>query len=370
MASIYLREKVWWILYYQNGKRIRKPIGRNEKEALIFKKEVEYKLAKGLISEKGSKTCIDPVSVEKAKAEFMRKKGIYVRSKTLQNYEGILDKFSGWLTAKEIISLDQVTKEVIEDYISDRSDENSKKGGKIRDSTLSLELKSIKCFLKACAEMGLTNKNESRDIKPIRCQKRLPFFFSHEHLAMILNSREPAYYKKLYLFLLMTGMRAGEICNLHHDDIDLEHRRIYIREKPDWKPKTGERMIPISEELAELIGSIEKIDKKYVFVNQRGKKLTVHALDMRFIRLRNAIGLEKGSLHTFRHTYGANITMKTGNMRALQMLLGHQKIETTQIYSHLLEENLKKVVDQQNVGIATILATMKKEKHHKRRLSY
>jgi site-specific recombinase XerC len=57
--------------------------------------------------------------------------------------------------------------------------------------------------------------------------------------------------------------------------------------------------------------------------------------------------------------------MKTGNIRALQMLLGHQKIETTQIYSHLIDENLKKIADQQKVGIAT----MRKKKPSRRRLS-
>ena len=214
--------------------------------------------------------------------------------------------------------------------------------------------------------MGLISENAARDIKPIKCQKRLPFFFSDEQIGMILASDEPIYYQKLYLFLLLTGMRAGEICNLWWDDIDLEKRRIYIRGKTDWKPKTGERVIPMSEELAELIRSIEKIDKKYVFVNERRQRFTVHALDLRFIRLRNSIGLEKGSLHTFRHTYGANITMKTGNIRALQMILGHQKIETTQIYSHLIDDNLKKVADQQNIG----LATMAKKKARKRRLTY
>jgi integrase/recombinase XerD len=217
--------------------------------------------------------------------------------------------------------------------------------------------------------MRLISENPARDIKPIKCQKRIPFFFSDEQLGMIFNSDEPAYYKKLYLFLLLTGMRACVICNLWHEDIDLERRRIFIREKPDWKPKTGERVIPISKELAKLISLIKRVDERYVFVNERGHKLTVHALDKRFIRLRNSIGLEKGSLHTFRHTYGAKITMNTGNIRALQMILGHQKIETTQIYSHLVDENLKKVTDQEKIGIATILATMKKRKPLKRRLS-
>jgi len=54
--------------------------------------------------------------------------------------------------------------------------------------------------------------------------------------------------------------------------------------------------------------------------------------------------------------------MKTGNIRAIQMILGHKKLETTQIYSHLSDEHLKSVTDKMNIGVATILATMNKKK--------
>lgn len=370
MASLYKRGNVYWIQYWIKGRRFREAIGTDEKEALIFKKEVELKVARGEIENWGKRATGNNISLEMAKEEFFKWKGVYARLKTIQNYELILKKFLGWLAERKIISLGEITKEAIENYLVDRSREDSLKGGKITEATLNLELKSIRSFLKTCVELRLISENAAREIKPIRCRRRLPFFYSDEQIGLIMASGEPAYFKKLYLFLLLTGMRAGEICNLWWDDINLEKRRIYIRGKPDWKPKTGDRVIPISEELAMLLDAIPKIDKKYVFISMRGQKLTVAALDKRFIRLRASIGLEKGNLHAFRHTYGANITMKTGNLRALQMLLGHQKIETTQIYSHLIDENLKSVADQQKVGLATILATMKKKKVPERRLSY
>ena len=61
--------------------------------------------------------------------------------------------------------------------------------------------------------------------------------------------------------------------------------------------------------------------------------------------------------------------MRTGDIRALQLILGHQKIKTTQIYSHVSEDHLKAVADQMNLGVATILATMTKRRTLKKRVS-
>ena len=165
--------------------------------------------------------------------------------------------------------------------------------------------------------------------------------------------------------MLLSGLRPGELCDLTYDDINLPGRKIFLREGKDWWPKTNERTVPMSEELAQLIQGIPKVDEKYLFVNERGDKFNVHALHTRFRRMRRDIGLEKGTPHTFHHTYGALITMKTGNIRALQRILGHQKIETTQIYSHITDEHLKKVSDEAELGLATI----EKNRKRKRRLT-
>ncbi|MFB0564717.1 MAG: tyrosine-type recombinase/integrase [Candidatus Aminicenantaceae bacterium] len=367
MASIYKRAKVWWISYYQNNERIRKPVGRDKKEALLLKKEIEYKIEKGVQTESETKT--NYVSVEKAKAEFFRKISIYVREKTYYNYNSALTPFFSYLEKNAIESIHELDKKVVLDFISERKKQDSKRGGKVRNSTINYELKAIKYFLKICYEKEFIKTNFGREIKPIKVEKKLPFFFNEEHLKMIFGSEEPPYYKKVYIFLLLSGLRVGELCNLEHDDIDLEGRRIFIKEKEGWKPKTGERIVPISEELAQLIESVEKRDKRYIFVNERGKKLNVHSLDTRFLRLKRAIGLKNGTLHTFRHTYATLITIKTGNIRALQTILGHQKIETTQIYSHVTSDHLKDVTDQMKIGLGTILDTMDKKKNQKRRLS-
>jgi len=68
--------------------------------------------------------------------------------------------------------------------------------------------RSIKYFLKKCVQMGYLHENIARDVKRIKPEKRIPFFFSEEDLAKIMSSGETLYYKKIYLFLLLSGMRC------------------------------------------------------------------------------------------------------------------------------------------------------------------
>ena len=366
MASLYKRGKVWWILYYVDNNRVRKPVNTIYKEALKFRKEVETKIIKGDFGRpKENKS----VSLEKAKARFCNKLKIYAGKSTCENYKFILKKFYNYLEDEDINSITEIEERTIEGYLLSRKKANSIQGGKLKTSTLNWELKGIKKFIKSCEEHGFLEEGLSHKIKTIKEKKRVPFFFTEEHLDLIFNSDEPVYTKKIYLFLLLSGLRPGELCDLTYDDIDLPGRKIFLRERKDWGPKTNERTVPISEELALLIESIPKLHKRYIFINERGNKFNVHALDTRFLRLRRSIGLEKGTPHTFRHTYGALIIMKSGNIRALQKILGHRKIETTQIYSHVTDEHLKKVSDEVDLGLATILATMEKNEKRKRRLS-
>lgn len=366
MASLYKRGNVWWVLYYVDNKRVRKPVSRNYKEAYKFKKEVETKIIKGDVDKPEEKKTI---SLEKAKARFFNKLKIYAGKSTYENYKFILGKFFDYLGGEEVHSVTEIEEKTIEGYLLSRKKANNIQGGRLKISTLNWEVKGIKKFIKTCEELGFLEEGLSHKIKTIKEKKRIPFFFTKEHLDLIFSSSETIYIKKLYLFLLLSGLRPGELCDLTYDDIDLPGRKIFLRVKKDWEPKTNERTVPISEELALLIESIPRLQKKYVFVTERGDKFNVHAINTRFLRLRRSIGLERGTPHTFRHTYAALITMKSGNIRALQKILGHQKLETTQIYSHITDEYLKKVTDEVDLGLATILATMKKNGKRKRRLS-
>lgn len=85
---------------------------------------------------------------------------------------------------------------------------------------------------------------------------------------------------------------------------------------------------------------------QWVFCDSKGEKLEIQALGKRFKRQFVKLGIRDANLFAWRHTFASYLTMRTGNIRAVQKLLGHKSIRTTEIYSHLGHEHLHGVVGQ------------------------
>jgi len=154
------------------------------------------------------------------------------------------------------------------------------------------------------------------------------------------------------------GVRIGEEVNLEWEDIDFEGRRIIVRPKEFWKPKgMEERIIPMHPVLFQLLANKPRISR-WVFTKQDGEKLNVHSLETRFRKQLIRLGINNASLHTWRHTFASYIMMRSGNIRAVQKLLGHQSIKTAEIYSHLSERHLQHDVHQlPGPNLGTVMGT-------------
>jgi site-specific recombinase XerC len=101
---------------------------------------------------------------------------------------------------------------------------------------------------------------------------------------------------------------------------------------------------------------------RWVFCDKNGEKLKIHSLWTRFSRQLKKVGIRDANLHTWRHTFASYLTMRTGNIRAVQKLLGHKSIRTTEIYSHLSDRHLHGVIGQlpgpemgANLGVVAVL---------------
>lgn len=167
---------------------------------------------------------------------------------------------------------------------------------------------------------------------------------SEGEVSLILEECEDAWARDIYLFLLYTGLRIGEAQNLEWGDVDFEARRIIVRSKDFWKPKgREERTIPMHDVVYRLLVNKER-KSRWVFTRQDGGKLNVHSLETKFRRQLTRLGIQNANLHTWRHTFASYLMMRTGNIRAVQKLLGHRSIRTTEIYAHLSDRHLHHVV--------------------------
>jgi integrase/recombinase XerD len=113
-----------------------------------------------------------------------------------------------------------------------------------------------------------------------------------------------------------------------------------------WKPKgNDERSVPLHGAFYELLRRKER-RSNLVFTKADGSQVNIHSLEARFKNQMKRLGVQNATLHTWRHTFASHLAMLTGNLRAVQILLGHKSGRTTEIYSHLADRYLQTVVNQ------------------------
>lgn len=195
---------------------------------------------------------------------------------------------------------------------------------------------------------GYCANNPTEGVAFFRITKtREPRFFSKEECEKLLKNCSKELYLIFFTFL-NTGMRRGELLNLEWKDIDFIRKRIKIRVKEDWEPKTSERDIPMNEKLLEVLKTHKKNSKgRLVFSDDKGEKIHKNELRSELIRLTKKCGFpDVTKLHTLRHTFASHLVMGGIDLPTVKKLMGHSDIETTMIYSHLADEHIDKAVEK------------------------
>jgi len=357
MARIYQRGKIWYLDLTFKGRRIRKRIGTSKRMAELALKDTEIKIIK---DEFGFSK--NDLAIESLIQKFLEYNRTNHRATTTKRYKAVTDHFRRFLTEKrkDIIMLSQLTPEVIEGYKTFRRDEwvnpngkdvrtdNSRKGARAR--TVNIELEGIKTMLNLAIKWDYLKDNPMKHVKSLKVDDKKPLrFLTEEECERFLEACPKELYP-IYFTFMSTGMRKAELEHLRWDDIEFRNRKIYIRKKPDWQPKTGEREIPISDELLIVLEQHKRRSKKagkkdYVFAIIDGGK-SHNMLRTELIKIAQVAGLEDMTkVHTLRHTFASHLVMAGVDLPTVQKLMGHSDIETTMIYSHLSPSHLSNAVN-------------------------
>lgn len=154
--------------------------------------------------------------------------------------------------------------------------------------------------------------------------------------------------RRLFMSILLTGMRKGEVKHLIWTDISFELGVVFIQEKPDmnWQPKTDERLIPISPMLQEILLLQHQNQRSdvLVFANEQGNRDT-HILE-RLKKICRKAGIKQPTVHALRHPFGAHLRMAGASLADFGDLLGHRSLATTQIYAKVQQEHLRSVISK------------------------
>ncbi|AEE14337.1 Tyrosine recombinase xerC [Thermodesulfobium narugense DSM 14796] len=214
-------------------------------------------------------------------------------------------------------------------------------------SSLERKLVAIKQFLIFSFQEGYY-KGKIPDIVLPKKDKRLPFFLSRSDIFNIFNFisnskqftiRDLLIFKMLYF----TGMRISELLNLKIDNVNFESMDIRVLGKG-----SKERIIPFHRDILDLFNSYlifrqESLKPKCenIFVNSKGKPLSRQYIWKMCKKVGNFLNLELHP-HIFRHSLATHLLSGGASIKTIQEILGHESISTTQIYTHLIYEELKK----------------------------
>jgi site-specific recombinase XerD len=362
MGSIYKRGNVWYVDVRARGKRIRKRVGPSKKIAELALKDAEVKIAR---DEFGFAN--NDIPIDKFLERFLGYSMTNNSPATFVRYRSVLDNFKRFLKLQpKLAFLSQITAKEIDDYKMFRkgewvnpngdrvdSDEDvtgfTRKGAKAY--TINFEIKTLNFLFNLAIKWGYLKDNPTREITRLKVNDaKAPRFLTIDECRRLLEN-SPTHLREIFYVFLNTGMRKSELENLEWADIDFNRRKIKIQRKDFWKPKTGEREIPMNQGTYDLLRSLRLRNDKglksnFVFPHRDGGRIKEK------LRLGLLKAAEKAEikdltkLHSLRHTYASHLVMKGVDLPTVQRLMGHSNIQTTMVYSHLAPDHLADAVER------------------------
>ena len=209
------------------------------------------------------------------------------------------------------------------------------------------------CFL-FLNKSQLMKYDPTSGIKAPKAKKKLPQTLSIDQVFNLINIPQTGFIdtrdKAILEFFYSSGLRLSELVNIHISDIDMSEQTLKVLGKGNKF-----RIVPIGRKAIEALNlwilqrnKLNKIlDSELLFLNQQGKKLTARAIQYRlkFWAQKNN-NPENIHPHLLRHSFASHVLQSSQDLRAVQELLGHSNISTTQIYTHLDFQHLSKIYDQ------------------------
>jgi len=221
-------------------------------------------------------------------------------------------------------------------------------------------LSAVRGFYRFLALNDVVASNPARAVGAPKLEKHLPGYLDRAQIDLLFHTAEVRAMegrfedvRNLAILELFysTGMRLSELQGLSRPDLDLISQQVKVRGKG-----RKERILPVGDHAQLAIRNYEskrdelngrlggKVDRRALFVGRTGKRLTGRAVQKIMAKFLSQVDEEAGlSTHSLRHTFATHLLDAGADLRAVQELLGHASISTTQIYTHTSVERIKEV---------------------------
>ena len=284
-----------------------------------------------------------------------------VSEHTLRNYGSDLNQFldhlapahpkTGKRTAIQLAQIDHIT---IREWLSTLHSAQKKK------SSVARKLAALRTFFQFAVREGLLELNPAKLVSTPRLEKKLPQHLSIEEAVKFietpdvethLGKRDRAMLELMYA----TGVRVSELTKMGIGDIDFKNKLIRVTGK-----RRKERIVPFGDPACEALQDYLSVRDRFLknapvserepdalFLNYQGTRITTRSVGRmveKYIRI--CSGIHDISPHALRHSFATHLLDSGADLRDIQELLGHARLSSTQIYTHVSMEKLIEVYDK------------------------
>jgi len=267
--------------------------------------------------------------------------------RTLNAYQRDIDQLLQFLAEEEINQAEHVTQHHIRAFIARRHRQGL--GGK----SLQRVLSAVRSFFRWMLREGFVQHNPATPVRAPKSPRHLPATLDADTIGQLLDIpcdtplaiRDKAIMELFY----SSGLRLSELASLCWEQIDLGSGMVTVTGKGNRS-----RMVPVGRiavkallEWRKARGQFASFEEPHVFVSQRGNPIATRTIQARIRYWAKRQGIPQNIYpHLLRHSFASHMLESSGNLRAVQELLGHADISTTQIYTHLDFQHLAKVYDK------------------------
>jgi len=265
---------------------------------------------------------------------------------TVRNYSTDIQGFLDFLGRNGVSSLENVDRSIMRRYLGLLHERETARG------SISRKLSALRSFYRYLNRESLVSADPLSTVSAPKLEKRLPTFLTIDEMASLLKApdvstlqglRDRAILELLYA----SGLRLSEIVSLDLGDVDLNSRHIRA-----WGKGSKERIvlmgIPAAKALQRYVkqGRPELLGKKNtqaLFLNRFGNRVAERRIQYIIKKYARQAGLDtRVFTHIFRHTFATHMLDGGADLRAVQELLGHVRLATTQIYTHVSQNQIRR----------------------------
>lgn len=276
---------------------------------------------------------------------------------TLRNYSLDLACFVKFLHAREQgpPSLEKIDRKTVRDFLLKLTEEKKSR------RTLARRTSALRSFFRFCQKQDLIEESPLLNLATPKIEKSLPRSLSYQEVERLLAAPDLSSYLGLRDRTIMelfysSGLRISELAAMDRKDLDREELTIRLKGKGK-----KERIIPITQSAAKWLDSYlghagrhldegdhkKAADLEAIFLNREGTRLTTRSIDRRFAHYLLKSGLAgKITPHTIRHTIATHWLENGMDIKTIQLLLGHECLSTTTIYTQVSTKLKKKVFEK------------------------